>query len=322
MRGFTLIELLVVIAIIAILIGLLLPAVQKVREAAARTQCQNNLKQIVLGVHNYHDSNGTFPAAVILPAGVGYTDETNAGPSWAVLILPYIEQANLYNQVQPNVQNNISGTKDTGWKAIASTPVKTYVCPSDPFGSSGPLTRVGGTPSGWARGNYAANMGPAYGNNGNSYYGGSSNDNFGLPGTGVMWANGGTNMSQLTNMDGTSNTIAIGEVRAGVDGNDPRGTWALGMMGASILHGCPTGDCHGPNDTGGNSDDLVGCTNRPDIAMGCWNGGYGQANSRSAHSGGVNAGFADGGIRFITNGISDQVWYEMLSASDGQSYTY
>src|SRR5437660_9449217 len=105
--GFTLIELLVVIAIIAILIGLLIPAVQKMREAANRMSCTNNLKQIGLSAHSYHDANNQFPPAVRMPYAIESNDPLTGGaanpfgPNWAIFLLPYIEQQNLYSQANP-----------------------------------------------------------------------------------------------------------------------------------------------------------------------------------------------------------------------------
>src|SRR5262245_18015185 len=121
-RAFTLIELLVVIAIIAILIGLLLPAVQKVREAANRMSCSNNLKQIGLALHNYHDANGTFPPGQVHTTSGGEPATT----CWGIELLPYIEQDNAYKRYDKNLLQTAPGNV-----AVLQTFVKTYLCPSD-----------------------------------------------------------------------------------------------------------------------------------------------------------------------------------------------
>jgi prepilin-type N-terminal cleavage/methylation domain-containing protein len=142
-RGFTLIELLVVIAIIAILIALLLPAVQQAREAARRTQCRNNLKQIGLAMHNYHDAMGTFPpgsvdrigdnwACTTMSNGQPLPDQGNRAWGWGTFLLPYIDQAPLYNQLQPDgcrIPNADATYPGAG--QILQTPLSSFRCPSD-----------------------------------------------------------------------------------------------------------------------------------------------------------------------------------------------
>ena len=121
-RAFTLIELLVVIAIIAILIALLVPAVQKVREAAARTSCANNLHQIGLGLHSHHDSRGSFPPGGMQTGANGTSCYTN----WAIEILPYIEQGDLYKLYTQSALNESTGNRTVGQKRV-----KAYECASD-----------------------------------------------------------------------------------------------------------------------------------------------------------------------------------------------
>jgi len=333
--GFTLIELLVVIAIIAILIGLLLPAVQKVREAAARIQCGNNMKQLSLGCHNYHDATGYLPPAIQMRAGVNrviahpVNSSTNFGPNWVVLILPHIEQEPLYRSVGTAIGDYmINGNNN--WRAIRSTKLKLLTCPSD-TGHDVPWNLAGG---GWARGNYGCNaagihqpdsLGWTSSENGRSPVSAYTSSWVGLPNTtpagGVMCINYGINLGQLSAIDGSSNTVLLGELRVGshLSPSDARGIWALGFPGASVVCANYTWDCTNPNDTNDNADDCQGCLNDPTRGMGAWQPcPFQQAQTRGRHSGGVMVAMCDGSVRFVRNTTTQQNWWRMHARDDGQ----
>ena len=344
--GFTLIELLVVIAIIAILIGLLVPAVQKVREAAARIQCQNNCKQIGLGLHNYHDTYKKFPPASQVPYATRNQDSNldmtlPFGPNWAVLILPYIEQGPLYQQANVASYPGVPitpGAKppanvNTSWRVVRGAVVPIYQCPSDsnnqtPYSDGG----VGSPPeTGWARGNYGATAGYEdydHVNGGASYTTSQKGPLRGVVSSPVMAANYGCKIQAIT--DGSSNTIMVAELRAGISPLDPRGTWALGFSSASIVNAGRAPYNPTPNnllgDSGSDGDEIQNCSKfwAPGIGsqqgMGCINDPGAIMTSgmaRSLHTGGVNCCFADGSVRFLQNSITEYSWGLLLSKADG-----
>jgi prepilin-type N-terminal cleavage/methylation domain-containing protein len=321
-RGFTLIELLVVIAIIAILIGLLLPAVQKVREAASRAKCQNNLKQWALACHSYADVNQGLPSAMVDPGATNYVQPNNTtgyGPNWIILVMPYIEQSAAYNQQSASINSWLSNVNTNhNWRNLRSLTFNYVQCPSDPRTST-PYSGAGGN---WARGNYAANQGPT---GSSARDGGSTSPQYGLSGRGPFWITTRMPHRCMTIQgisDGSSNTIMIGEVLAGFNATDTRGTWALGHIGASSVGAFGYSDANVPNSKASGADDITGCPS-PSPAqqnLGCWQScpNSTQATLRSAHTGGVNAAMGDGTVRFIRDSISQQTFYQLGSAQDGR----
>jgi prepilin-type N-terminal cleavage/methylation domain-containing protein/prepilin-type processing-associated H-X9-DG protein len=327
-KGFTLIELLVVIAIIAILIGLLLPAVQKIREAANRMKCSNNLKQLGLAAHNYNDTIGSLPPAVQARTTAnrdsirsGQVSANQWGPNWAVLLLPYIEQDNLFRLYAANIQNYLLAG-DLTWKAMGQTSVPTYLCPSD--GQNRVMFSGLSQPTTLARGNYAANAGPAWW--GDQYDGLQQNVTFNsvpLAGGGLFWLVTGSDTGSsavATIEDGSSNVIMFNEVRAGMINSDVRGTWIVGFPGSSITASNAMGDCLLPNARNSGADDVQGCQDNVPAVMGCWQSCPStQAAARSRHSGGVNACFGDGSVRFVRDSIDVRTWYILNARADGQA---
>jgi prepilin-type N-terminal cleavage/methylation domain-containing protein/prepilin-type processing-associated H-X9-DG protein len=272
-RAFTLIELLVVIALIAILIGLLLPAVQKVREAAARVQCRNNLKQIGLAFQSYHDANHAFPPGY--QASGAYLDgatDTAPGWGWPTVILPYLEQDNLFRQLdlgQP-VQNS----------PAIQTVVKFYLCPSDLFppGAFAVPDAFGSTVTTAAPSSYVACVG------------GDESDTTGPTGLGVFYRNSRTRITDIT--DGTSSTILVGE-RAWSNAN---GIWAGAVSGGVCKRG-QMNPCPGSAASFYPASVLVQAHSHLNNATTDTDGGLDDFSSR--HPGGSHFAFADGHVSFL-----------------------
>lgn len=289
-NAFTLIELLVVIAIIAILIGLLLPAVQKVREAAARMSCSNNLKQISLACHNYGSSNNdAFPPFYNYNAFSGETQVF-------VALLPHIEQQAIYNSFGTNPLNLQIAGPSIGHRAT----VKTYMCPSDPTIGNGLLQ------GDWASGSYVANF-----------------QVFGNPGVGNnSWANAvGTPNLKSTFNDGTSNTILFAEQFA----LRPAGHWNLWAHGGwnnsyAPIFAYGSADGTVPYTAGMDTPSgVVGVASMPYIGVrGNPGSNSGDMNrAMSAHTGSMQVGLADGSVRGISSGISPATWWAACTPQFG-----
>ncbi|MGI9427118.1 MAG: DUF1559 domain-containing protein [Bythopirellula sp.] len=344
--GFTLVELLVVIAVIGVLISLLLPAVQSAREAARRVQCTNNLKQIGLAALNYESANGLLPRSGRvqlddLAFGIGSEPIPYVGAnhqrgiqiSWAVDLLPYIEQQPLYDAFDLN-RSVFHQPSDAQSQFVSS-----YLCPSDEaegrFFSEKNLTQG----KSFAKGNYAAFVSPYHIDLQMLY-------------PGALIATG----QPLHHVeDGTSRTLAFSEVRTIDVEQDERGAWALPWAGASILsfdmhHECSNGKLFCPQDRHYRpSSRSEGFTQVPNVTAGpikdtlhlcdtgsehqrksdldsmpctTWNGkvgygGYYSASSRSLHAGGVNVVYLDGHATFIPNDIDEYSMAYLISINDG-----
>jgi prepilin-type N-terminal cleavage/methylation domain-containing protein/prepilin-type processing-associated H-X9-DG protein len=277
--AFTLIELLVVIAIIAILIGLLLPAVQKVREAAARLQCQNNLKQIGLACQNYHDARKAFPPGYLATAPYldGATD-TTPGWGWGAFLLPYLEQDTLHRQLNFNQPVQ---------KAPAiQTMVLVYLCPSDltPPGAFPIPDRFGSPLCLAAPSSYAACVG------------GDETSTTGPTGLGVFYRNSRTRVTDIT--DGSSSTILIGE-RAWSNAN---GIWA-GAVNNGVCKRGALNPCPGNTAAWSPAATLVQAHSHLNNPTADTDGGLDDFSSR--HTGGSNFLFADGSVHFLRSVPSD-----------------
>jgi prepilin-type N-terminal cleavage/methylation domain-containing protein/prepilin-type processing-associated H-X9-DG protein len=312
--AFTLVELLVVIAIIAVLVGLILPAVQKVRESAARIQCKNNLKQIGLALHNYHGRYQSFPPGYVSGVGGGGpADDTGPGWGWASFILSDLEQDALYKQI-----DFTKDIKDPANAQARMTKVKVFLCPSDhdaqetfavdKLGDTGPgyttpLTDINGNIVDVAHGNYVGIFGnpeitpdPGYQITGDPARAANH--------WGMFFRNSHVRFTDVA--DGTSNTLFVGERSS----NLAYATWTGAVTGGQVPPKMPDPFGFGPEGapvlclghTGDSSDVPPHTPNSPvNHVDDFW----------SRHVQGVNFLFVDGSVQSINDSINPAVWWAL-----------
>jgi prepilin-type N-terminal cleavage/methylation domain-containing protein len=325
-KAFTLIELLVVIAIIAILVALLLPAVQQAREAARRSQCKNNLKQVGLALHNYHDVFRRFPIGSVqhlVPPNV-----SGSGLSWMVGLLPYLEQSTLFNKFEMNASNNGAGNNSVNGPLVDGVIIPVYLCPSSPIPALYPI-------SGYQH-MQAHYVGISGATNSDGFPADrvqvccTFRDNL-ISGDGLLIPNASIPISKVP--DGTSNTLVVGEcsnyaydanrTEKRVDGSYPN-SWYTGASGAGIppnygtkfgfmalaqpaknittIHFAP------------NSVFVQGTTTAPGM-----NSSSGAMNPlMSAHAGGVQGLLSDGSVRFLGNSVDLDTLKSLGCRDDGE----
>ncbi len=333
-KGFTLIELLVVIAIIAILIALLLPAVQQAREAARRSQCKNNVKQIILALHNYHDVARQFPLGAVCVddnSCRGNFRHPNWGTTWAISLLPYLDQ-------QPLWEKWDSSLPSADQPGVTGAPLPVMKCPSD-SGNTQPTVGNGGggrLPKGphtgqnslYDKGNYGGNYGGGWANENTGPNGFAGTPSWtSSPNRGVFSSRERGNRRYGASLrdivDGTSNTIAIAEIITRANNGDCRGCWGwnMGAIFSAYTGARPDDGPDGiatPNvpAVGNFRDFPVFCANNSEPKVACGdetNDGRGGVAARSWHPGGVHVGLCDGSARFVGDSIDKVVWRSLIT---------
>jgi prepilin-type N-terminal cleavage/methylation domain-containing protein/prepilin-type processing-associated H-X9-DG protein len=319
-RGFTLIELLVVIAIIGVLVGLLLPAVQKVREAASRMKCASNLKQVGVALHNYHDTFNYFPPGYIdgntNPAS---TPDNDVGPGWgwASFLLPYMEQQNLYNQIDFSQGVGLGSNV-----AVSQVPLTIYQCPSDPYQQN---FTVWPTSVVVAHSNYvgcngweecfwnSGGVGDPAGNDGLA-------GTYGSAGNGLFFRNSHHNFASVT--DGLSYTIFVGERSA----NHAPATWTGAVTGGrcpawmASQPPAPYSPPPGPPYDNADFDEALvlahgNATHLPNADFPIFDPDV----FYSMHPGGANFLFGDGSVHFLRSTINGKTYQSLCTIAGGET---
>tara|TARA_R110002095_G_scaffold9822_3_gene15048 strand:+ start:2065 stop:3015 length:951 start_codon:yes stop_codon:yes gene_type:complete len=302
-HGFTLIELLVVIAIIAILIALLLPAVQQAREAARRSSCKNNMKQLGLALHNYHDTHRVFPPGTIATrTGFSYSgtwcqsSAMDARASWTVQILPFLEDANLYNKLNLEAlfttTSNLPGV--TANDDIFQKSNQNYQCPSDPNSGSG-VNNL----------NY---LGVQGGGESPSCTTVSAQRVFHI--TGILFHNSNSRMRDV--IDGTSNTFLVGETRYALT---PTGRLPSDNVHIGWASGGRLGTSGAPN--------VLAAAQLPINSVSGHGGDHDTINQQSRlfgsfHVGGYHFTLGDGSVRFISENVDLNTYFDLAQRADGR----